>query len=157
MAEPELTRDLRRVQQLTRVLDTAITVPGTRVRLGLDALLGLIPGAGDALSAALSAYPLVIAVRHRLPGAVITRLLGNIVLDAIVGTVPIIGDLFDIGFKANVRNRRLIERYAEQPARVTGRSRAALWIVGGAVALTITSVVALGIWIVRWAFESLPW
>ncbi len=148
MTESELNRDVQRVRQLARVLDTAIEIPFIRVRLGADALLGLFPGAGDAVSAGLAAYPVIVAVRHRLPRTLVVRLLGNIALDAIVGTVPVIGDVFDIGFKANARNHRLLERFAEQPARAGRESRVLLWLVIGAMILLITALAALSVWIV---------
>ena len=147
MTESELDRDVQRVRRLARVLDTAIEIPVIRVRLGADALLGLFPGAGDALSAGLAAYPVIVAVRHRLPRTLVVRLLGNIALDAIVGTVPLIGDLFDIGFKANARNHRLLVRYAEQPVRAGRESRVLLWLAIGAMILLITALAALSVWI----------
>jgi hypothetical protein len=147
VTESELDRDVQRVRRLARVLDTAIEIPVIRVRLGADALLGLFPGAGDALSAGLAAYPVIVAVRHRLPRTLVVRLLGNIALDAIVGTVPLIGDLFDIGFKANARNHRLLVRYAEQPVRAGRESRVLLWLAIGAMILLITALAALSVWL----------
>lgn len=139
---------MQRVRRLARVLDTAIEIPLIRVRLGADALLGLFPGAGDALGAGLAAYPVIVAVRHRLSRTLVVRLLGNIALDAIVGAVPLIGDLFDIGFKANARNHRLLVRYAEQPVRAGRESRVLLWLAFGAMILLITALAALSVWIV---------
>ncbi|MGQ0641057.1 MAG: DUF4112 domain-containing protein [Gemmatimonadaceae bacterium] len=148
MTDAELSRDLERVRKLAHALDSAIGIPGTRVRLGADALLGLLPGAGDAVSAALAAYPVVIAVRHRLPTALVLRLMGNIAFDALAGTVPVIGDLFDVGFKANVRNHALIERYAAQPAHTVRASRALFWVAIGGMTLLIGGLVAGSMWLV---------
>jgi hypothetical protein len=148
VAEAELSRDLRRVRELARVLDSAVEIPIIRVRLGADALLGLVPGVGDAVSAAIAGYPVMIAVRHRLPRALVLRLLFNIALDAIAGAVPLLGDLFDIGFKANVRNHRLIERYAAQPGRIARESGAVLWLIVGGLGLVIVGLIALAVWIV---------
>jgi len=127
--QPGLSRDLQRVRRL-------------------DALLGLVPGAGDAVSAVLSGYPVLIAARHRLPAAVIVRMLGNIALDAIAGSLPVLGDLFDIGFKANVRNQRLIERYAERPARTARSSATLVWLAMSGVILIVVALIAFGLWIV---------
>jgi hypothetical protein len=146
--QPGLSRDLQRVRRLTRVLDTAVRIPIVGVRFGLDALLGLVPGAGDAVSAVLSGYPVLIAARHRLPAAVIVRMLGNIALDAIAGSLPVLGDLFDIGFKANVRNQRLIERYAERPARTARSSATLVWLAMSGVILIVVALIAFGLWIV---------
>ena len=155
MTDSPLHRDLQRVRALARILDTAIAIPGTRVRLGADALLGLIPGAGDALSAGIAAYPVLVAVRHRLPRTVVLRLMGNIALDALAGSVPLLGDLFDIGFKANVRNQRLIERYAAEPTSTARESRVVLWLIVGGMALLVGGLIALSVWIVSGAFDVL--
>lgn len=143
-----LSRDLQRVRRITRLLDTAVRIPIVGVRLGLDAVLGLVPGVGDAVSAVLSGYPILIAARHRLPTTVIVRMLGNIAFDAIGGSLPVLGDLFDIAFKANVRNQRLIERYAEHPARTTRYSRTVIWLAISGVVLIVVALIALGLWIV---------
>lgn len=145
--QPGLTRDLQRVRRLTRLLDTAVRIPIIGVRFGLDALLGLVPGAGDATSAVLSGYPLLIAARHRLPATVIVRMLGNIALDAIAGSLPVLGDVFDIGFKANVRNQHLIERYAERPERTARSSGALIGLAISGVIMIVVALIALGLWI----------
>src|SRR5262245_38024698 len=124
----ELSRDLERANALARLLDSAVRIPIIGVRVGLDALLGLVPGGGDAVAALLGAYPILLAVKHRLPRFVVVRLLGNIALDAIVGSVPVLGDIFDVGFKSNLRNQRLIERYAQEPSRTTSASKGIIWI-----------------------------
>jgi hypothetical protein len=129
-------------------MDSAVEIPGTRVRLGADALLGLLPGAGDAVSAGIAAYPVVVALRHRLPRALVLRLMGNIALDALAGSVPILGDLFDIGFRANIRNQRLIEHYAAQPARTARESKVVLGLIVAGMVLVIGGVLGLSIWIV---------
>ncbi len=144
----DLSRDLQRVRRLARLLDTAVRIPIIGVRFGLDALLGLVPGAGDAVSAVIAGYPVLIAARHRLPATLIVRMLGNIALDAVAGVVPVLGDLFDIGFKANVRNQRLIERYAERPAGTERASRALIWLACGGVILIVVALIALARWIV---------
>jgi uncharacterized protein DUF4112 len=148
LVQEELSRDLQRADRLARLLDSAIRIPVIGVRLGADALLGLVPGGGDAVAALLGAYPIVLAVRHRLPHVLVLRLLGNIAVDAIFGSIPIIGDLFDIGFKSNLRNQRLIERYATEPARTTRSSQGIVWIAVGGIALIVAGLLALTIWLV---------
>jgi hypothetical protein len=81
--------------------------------------------------------------------------MGNIALDALAGSVPVLGDLFDIGFKANVRNQRLIERYAAEPTRMARESRVVLWLIVGGMALLVGGLIALGVWIVSGAFDVL--
>lgn len=100
----------RRIHRLARLLDAQFTVPGTRIRFGLDSILGLIPGAGDTVTAVFSGY--IILEAYRLGGSrgTIVKMLGNVAIDWIIGSVPILGDIFDVGFKANLRNIALIER-----------------------------------------------
>src|SRR5438046_2681126 len=101
--------ELKRTRALARALDTAIGVPGTNVRLGLDAILGLIPGAGDVVTGALSGYIVLVAVRGGAPRPVVWRMLGNIGIDTLVGSVPVFGDLFDVAYKSNIKNVELLE------------------------------------------------
>ena len=103
-------RDLQRIRQIAKWMDAAYQVPGTRFRIGWDSLLGLIPGVGDVATSfattAIIAYGVRLGVRKR----VIVRMLGNLGIDLAVGSIPLLGDLFDATFKANQRNVRLIER-----------------------------------------------
>ena len=94
------------------LLDAAFRVPGTTFRFGLDAIVGLIPGAGDIGTAFFSVMILLHSVRLKVPKVVIGRMLLNSALDMLAGTVPLIGDLFDAGYKANLRNMALLERHA---------------------------------------------
>jgi hypothetical protein len=116
------------LERLAWWLDSAIVVPGTRFRIGLDALIGLIPGLGDLLGAALSAYIIAAAARRGLPRSVLLRMTLNVGLEALVGVVPIVGDLFDAAWKANQRNVALLRQYAAVPRRAHAHSRL---VVGG--------------------------
>lgn len=94
------------------LLDAAFRVPGTTFRFGLDAIIGIIPGAGDIGTAFFSVMILLHAVRLKVPKVVIGRMLVNSALDMLAGTVPLVGDLFDAGYKANLRNMALLDRHA---------------------------------------------
>lgn len=94
------------------LLDSAFRVPGTQLRFGLDPLVGLLPGAGDIVSGFFSVMIVLHGVRLRIPKVVVARMVLNAGFDLIVGAVPLLGDLFDAGFKANLRNLALLERYA---------------------------------------------
>jgi hypothetical protein len=96
------------------LLDSAFQVPGTRMRFGLDPIVGLIPGAGDLVTGFFSIMILLHSIRLKIPKVVIARMLLNTGLDLLVGAVPLLGDLFDAGFKANLRNLGLLERYAHR-------------------------------------------
>jgi hypothetical protein len=99
------------------LLDSAFRLPGTQMRFGLDPIVGLLPGAGDLVTAFFSVMILLHSVRLKVPKVVIARMLLNTGLDLLVGAVPLLGDLFDAGFKANLRNLVLLERHAVRGVR----------------------------------------
>jgi Domain of unknown function (DUF4112) len=102
---------LERIDLLARLFDTAFVVPGTNVRFGVEAMLRLVPGIGDAAASALSCYLLYEARRLDLPTHVFARMVGNVAVEGIVGAVPVLGDLFDVGFRANRRNVQILRDY----------------------------------------------
>ena len=115
---PQDEARLKRVRLLSRLLDEQFRLPGTTYRVGLDGLLGLIPGVGDAAGALLSAYILYEALRLGAPKAVLLRMVANIGIDTVVGAIPVVGDLFDLAWKANKKNAALLQasRAAPRPA-----------------------------------------
>jgi hypothetical protein len=136
--DPAAADDVRR---LARVLDAAVRIPGTNFRVGLDALIGLVPGVGDAVGAALSGWIVLAAARMGLPKSVIARMLVNLGIDTVVGAVPILGDLFDMAFRANTRNVALIESALSEPVATRKRSRAI--VAGIVVALLVLLALAI--------------
>jgi len=102
---------LRRLERLAHWLDDRWRVPGTSQRVGLDGLIGLIPGIGDLATGLLAAYILFEAHRLGVPNTVFARMLVNLGLDVVAGSVPVLGDLFDVGWKANRRNVDLLRRH----------------------------------------------
>jgi hypothetical protein len=128
-------------EQLVRFLDDGLVVPGTRYRVGFDGLLGLlVPGAGDAMTAAGALSLFWLALQRGVPRVVLARMAINIALDATVGAIPILGDLFDFVFKANRRNLHLIERATREPSR---RRTAGDYVVVALFGLLILSAVSL--------------
>ena len=107
---------LKRMRQLSQLLDGAIIIPGTKQRIGLDPILGLIPGGGDTVSAALSGYIIIEAARMGLPREALMRMVSNLVIDTVIGSVPVLGDIFDVFNKANLRNMQIVESHAQAPA-----------------------------------------
>ena len=101
---------VRRSRRVSHVLDEAVRVPGTDYRVGADPILGLLPGGGDAVALLLSLYPVLEGVRFGASRWTLARMLANVTLDAVVGSVPILGTLFDAVWKANERNVSLLER-----------------------------------------------
>lgn len=136
---------LERLRSLSRLLDNAFTVPGTRYRFGLDALIGLVPGLGDAVSAVFSGYIVVQASRLGAPKSVVTRMITNIVVDTAVGWIPLLGDVFDVAWKSNTRNIALLEEHLQHPAGARAGSRRALLLLVGALVIFIAGAVALGV------------
>lgn len=118
---------VERLQRLARLWDSAIRIPGTQVRVGLDPLVGLVPGLGDAAGALVAAYIVLEAVRFDVPGATLLRMLANVAIDALVGTVPVLGDIFDVAWRANLKNVALIEHHLADPHGARRASR--VWIV----------------------------
>ena len=100
---------LLRLKKLSHNLDEAFTIPGTERKIGIDPIIGLIPGGGDLIGGALSIYIMHAGIRMGMPRSVIIRMFGNIALEFIIGCIPIIGDLFDAMWKSNQRNVKLIE------------------------------------------------
>lgn len=98
---------VRRMATAARVLDAGVRVPGTRVRVGIDPILGVVPGAGDALAAGLSLYIVLEAARLGVSAGTVVRMLATVAADALLGSIPVVGVLIDALFRANVRNLRL--------------------------------------------------
>ena len=116
----DISSDLTRAQRIARIdalatlMDTAFVVPGTQVRFGLDALIGLVPGIGDAISTAISLFVVSEARALGAPAWLIARMIGNVALDGVVGAVPLVGDVFDVAFRANRRNMALLREHLDK-------------------------------------------
>ena len=111
-----------RARNLARLLDSAFQVPGTRFRFGVDPILGLVPGLGDAVGGAFGFYLIILAFRAGAPPVVLLRMFLNVGADMLLGAIPFLGDLLDAGFKTNLRNLALLERYLERPKETTRKS-----------------------------------
>ncbi|WP_107671334.1 DUF4112 domain-containing protein [Cyanothece sp. BG0011] len=104
-------RKVTRLHRISHILDKAIPIPGTKWTIGLDPILGLIPGGGDIVAGVLSAYIIIESARMGLKRKVIGQMVANVLLDSLAGSVPILGDVFDVTWKANVRNIELLEHH----------------------------------------------
>ena len=129
------------------LLDSAFRIPGTGIRFGLDAIVGLIPGLGDISTPAFAALLLVQAVRMRLPVVVQARMVLNAAFDMLIGLVPILGDLADIGWKANLRNLALLERHARPGVPPARGDYLFVWVWLAVLALTAITPILLIIWL----------
>jgi len=147
--------DVEALVRLARLLDQALPVPGTSRRVGLDPLLGLVPGVGDLVSAVLSLAIVHGALKHRVPARHVWRMIGNLLTDTVVGAVPVLGDVFDALFTANVSNVKILlaHRDAARPAR-SGREVAGVLglialVTFAALLAALFGVAMLLAWIVK--------
>lgn len=149
-----------RARGVARLLDDLIRIPGTNIGIGLDPIIGLIPGIGDVVGGAMSGYILLVAAQEGAPTSVLVRMLGNIAIDSLVGIVPVLGDLFDVAFKANARNAALLDGWlvrsgqaepgAVTPVRLAPSRRGAIVLVLGGVLLIALVGGALAWMLLSW-------
>ena len=140
MGNEERDKALKSVDTVAKLLDSQFRIPGTDFRFGLDAIAGLIPVGGDAVSFLASAALVLTMVRHGASGQLAARMLLNIAFDAVVGSIPFFGDLFDAAYKANNRNVALLKAHYEQ-GKHTGSGKGIF--IGTLVALIVLAI-ALG-------------
>ena len=134
---------------LAWLLDNSIPIPGTGRRIGVDAVIGLVPGLGDILSGGLGLLVVARGVQRGLPPIVVARMLANVGLDFAVGAIPVIGDAFDLWYKSNARNIGLLRRYADNP----NSSTAGSWAFFGLAAAVIGAVALAIVWLI-WSLIS---
>ena len=133
---------------LAKILDTTVKIPGTPFYVGLDPLLGFIPGIGDMIANLIGTVILILAARLRVPQIVITRMSLNLLINGTVGAIPILGDLFSIWFRSHARNAELLRRAAMQPHRETQQARLYVaGIIGGTVVLLVLAIAGV-LWVV---------
>lgn len=142
---------LEALRRLTRLLDDQFRVPGTRLRFGWDPIVGLIPGLGDAVPPIFSALVLLQALHMRIPPVAQARMLLNVLIDLLLGAVPLAGDLFDFAWKSNARNLALLERHAEQ----VGPPRAADWAFVVLALAVLVGCAALPVVLLAWLVSRL--
>ena len=154
--EPDaaLPADLVALRRFAFLMDEAFVLPGTRIRVGIDAILGLIPGIGDIIGAALSTWIIAGALRHRVPPLVIARMVFNVAVDLIFGSIPVAGDLFDFMYEENMMNMRLLEKHRDR--RRPPRSPGQIALVLGAIVMFLLTLaiglaagtIALVLWLI---------
>jgi hypothetical protein len=136
---------------LALIMDSFLRVPGTKLRFGLDPIIGLLPGIGDVTSAIISAVAFVHAARCGVPKILLARLAMNILINELVGIIPGLGDAFSFWFKSNVRNYELLRRYSAAPA----RSRRSDWIFVIAVLGLLFVIVCAGLIVTVLVLEAI--
>lgn len=145
-------RQLNRARSVARLLDRSFRIPGTSIRFGLDPLLGLLPVGGDVVAALGSGYILYVAWRNGAPGPLIGRMLVNVLVDTAAGSVPVLGDLFDVGWKANVRNLSMLEEWLGEEAPPRSHGPVLLVAVIAALLALLVGVAAVFWWLATLVF-----
>ena len=143
------------LERLAWMLDDAIRIPVIGYRIGIDPIIGLIPGVGDALGGVLSSYIVFRGAQMGASTPVLVRMSVTALIGVLVGMIPFAGDLFDAVWKANDRNVRLLKRHLDDPERTTRSSRWVNWATLGVLLLVIAGVVALGVLAIDWLFDVL--
>jgi hypothetical protein len=148
------SKNFEMAKYMADLLDRRFTIPGTSIRIGLDPIFGLIPGVGDTIASLAGTFILFLAAQAQLPKIVLVRMSLNIALNGMIGAMPILGDLFSVWFKSNVRNVQLLERYAVEDRRT---STVGDWVFVIGLLLGIILVVAgavVGIiWVIARVWE----
>ena len=142
-----------RLSRLAWLLDSSIPIPGTPFSIGLEALLGLVPVAGDLAGVLLSGYIIREAAALGVSRSILARMALNVAVEGLAGMVPLAGDVFDAAFKANQRNVRLLHAYLDQPARTTRASRGFLLGLSLALVALFLAIAVLGIVLARWVWS----
>jgi hypothetical protein len=143
--------DLDEVETIAWLLDNSIPVPGTGRRIGIDAIIGFVPGLGDMLSGLVAVLIVARAAALGLPRIVVARMLFNVALDFVIGAIPVAGDAFDLWFKANARNVGLMRSYLGD----RDRSTAPQWAFFAAVLAAVVIVAGLVFWLIAWFLGEL--
>jgi hypothetical protein len=138
------------LQKLEILLDEAFRIPFTGIRFGIDGIIGLIPGLGDVIAGLLSLIIPIAAWIRGVPYITLTRMAVNLGIGVLIGSIPILGDAFDIAFKPNRRNYQLLQRYLGAPRRHTWKDWAFLLVLSGAMALIFAIPIALVVWFLAW-------
>ncbi|MCC3426782.1 MAG: DUF4112 domain-containing protein [Microcoleus sp. PH2017_01_SCD_O_A] len=144
---------LRRLRRISHLLDNAIPIPGTKYRIGLDPILGLIPGGGDLVGSIFAGYVVFKSAQMGVPQETLVKMAANIVFDTVAGTVPVAGDLLDVAWKANIKNIELLDAHLGSPE----PGKKADWLFVAALLLGLTLIVGgvifLSVMLFGWLFR----
>lgn len=146
---------LARLRTVSDLWDRAFGIPGTQWRLGLESLVGLLPVGGDVVGLGISIYILWQVVQFKLPKTLLLRMVFNIAIDALVGAVPILGDLFDMTWKANTKNVNLLESHLQEPIKSRSADRRFLWLLFGGLFMALITLSAFAIVVLVWVVKAL--
>lgn len=143
-----------KLNRLAWLMDNSFRIPGTQLRFGIDGLIGLFPGLGDALGALISSHIISQAAQMGVPKSVLLKMAFNVAIDALLGIFPVIGDMSDFIWKANYRNVKLLNDYVEEPQKTKTYSRFFVGIIGLLVIGVVVLIGAFGFLLMRWLWYS---
>ncbi|MBD2355670.1 DUF4112 domain-containing protein [Tolypothrix sp. FACHB-123] len=156
MIEPDAKAPtVRRLRQLSRLMDNMITIPGTQVGVGLDPILGLLPIGGDFLGVILSCYIVLEAARIGVSRATLGRMVVNIIIDGLIGTFPMLGDLFDFAWKANTLNIQLLEENLKSPQNMQKADKGFMLLLLVGLLLIAIILVILPMIVIGWLWQAI--
>jgi hypothetical protein len=144
-----------RLESLAWLLDSSIRLPRTNFRIGLDGLIGLIPGIGDTFGGIMSSYIIAEAGRMGLPKSTLIRMTYNVLIETLIGMIPVAGDLFDITWKANNRNIKLLQAHMGDPRRTTTKDRVFVIVLIVLLIALIVGIIWLSIALINWLVHAL--
>lgn len=143
-------------RRIAYVLDSFIKIPGTTARIGLDPIIGLIPGVGDAISTFMGSVILAEALRRGVPGLLLIRIGGNMLLNAAVGAIPVVGDLFSAWFKSNSKNHALLNAFLQGNPNPPGSPQSKWVLLGfGVFVLLLSGLCVLSFYLLAWLWKAL--
>ncbi|MFT7590035.1 MAG: hypothetical protein ACI959_002257 [Limisphaerales bacterium] len=137
----DLPKELSWLERLTGLMDTAFRIPFTNIRFGIDPIIGLIPGFGEFIPTLISGIMVITMARHGVGGMAVVQMMGNVILDFIVGLIPVIGDIFDLGYKSNIRNLNLLKAHYQE-----GKYRGSAWPAVILASVLLIALLALIVW-----------
>lgn len=152
-SEPRARSPLIPLDKLSWILDAAFAIPGTRWRIGVDALLGLIPGVGDTVGAALSTYIIYTGARLGASKRTLLKMVGNVILESIIGLVPIVGDIFDIAWRANMRNVELLRTESRLTVRSERSSQQVAFLLAAGAGIFLVLLLVISLFLVLWLYR----
>ena len=140
---------------VAKLMDTVFVIPGTNIRFGLDPILGLIPGLGDSASAFVSIVLILQSARHRVPKVVLARMAMNVLVNAGLGAVPVVGDAFSVYYKSNAKNYDLLRKHANTGRKADWKDWAFVWGLIGAIVLVVALVITGIVTVISMIFGEL--
>lgn len=136
-------------------LDSRFTIPGTNIKVGVDPILGLFPGIGDLAGATLSIYFMYYATHLGAKSSILLRMFMNILADLTIGSIPILGDMFDVAWKANLRNAKLLEKLEQNPEKLETESTALMWVLFIVLAAVLIGAIIGAAWAFAEVWQAL--